>query len=103
MLEITCHNVLCYRLVWLAKSEEGWYLVQIFPAYVKGVAGSVATLVNWFSAYIVTMIFNYMLLWSAAGSFWIFAGECLLTIVFVALYVPETRGRTLEQIEASFK
>jgi hypothetical protein len=68
MLEITCHNVLCYRLVWLTKSEEGWYLVQIFPAYVKGVAGSVATLVNWFSAYIVTMIFNYMLLWSAAGT-----------------------------------
>jgi SP family sugar porter-like MFS transporter len=81
-----------------------WIIMsEIFPAYVKGVAGSVATLVNWFSAYIVTMIFNYMLLWSAAGSFWIFAGECLLTIVFVALYVPETRGRTLEQIEASFK
>jgi SP family facilitated glucose transporter-like MFS transporter 8 len=68
MLEIACHNVLHYRLVWLAKSEEGWYLLQIFPAYVKGVAGSVATLVNWFSAYIVTMIFNYMLLWSAAGT-----------------------------------
>ncbi|CAM6028039.1 unnamed protein product, partial [Sphagnum balticum] len=81
-----------------------WIIMsEIFPAYVKGVAGSVATLVNWFSAYIVTMTFNYMLLWSAAGSFWIFAGECLLTIVFVALYVPETRGRTLEQIEASFK
>ncbi|CAK9220067.1 unnamed protein product [Sphagnum troendelagicum] len=81
-----------------------WIIMsEIFPAYVKGVAGSVATLVNWFSAYIVTFTFNYMLLWSAAGSFWIFAGECLLTVVFVALYVPETRGRTLEQIEASFK
>jgi SP family sugar porter-like MFS transporter len=46
-----------------------WIIMsEIFPAYVKGVAGSVATLVNWFSAYIVTMIFNYMLLWSAAGT-----------------------------------
>jgi len=39
MLEIACHNVLCYRLVLLANSEEGWYLVQIFPTYVKGWQG----------------------------------------------------------------
>ena len=44
----------------------GW-AKQIFPAHVKGVAGSVATLVNWSCSYAVTMIFNYMLLWSSAG------------------------------------
>jgi hypothetical protein len=68
MLEIACHNVLCYKLVWLAKSEKGWYLVQIFPTYVEGVARSVASFVNWFSTYIVTMIFNYMFLWSVRGT-----------------------------------
>lgn len=41
--------------------------------------------------------------WFIAGSFWIFTLECIGTVVFVALYVPETRGRTLEQIEASFR
>jgi SP family facilitated glucose transporter-like MFS transporter 8 len=96
-------------LVYIATFSLGigaipWIIMsEIFPAHVKGVAGSVATLINWFCSYAVTMIFNYMLLWSSTGSFWIFAAECVGTVVFVALYVPETRGRTLEQIEASFK
>lgn len=96
-------------LVYIATFSLGigaipWIIMsEIFPAHVKGVAGSVATLVNWFCSYAVTMIFNYMLLWSSTGSFWIFATECVGTVVFVAMYVPETRGRTLEQIEASFK
>lgn len=81
---------------WIVMSE-------IFPANVKGLAGSLATLANWFAAWSVTMVFNFMLQWSSAGSFWIFAGECALTVVFVALFVPETRGRTLEEIEASFQ
>ena len=41
---------------------------QIFPTHVKGVAGSVATLINWFCSYAVTMVFNYMLLWSSTGN-----------------------------------
>lgn len=96
-------------LVYIAAFSLGigaipWIIMsEIFPGYVKGIAGSVATLVNWFCSYAVTMIFNYMLLWSSTGSFWIFAAECVGTVVFVALFVPETRGRTLEQIEASFK
>ncbi|XP_073391852.1 sugar transporter ERD6-like 4 isoform X2 [Physcomitrium patens] len=96
-------------LVYIAAFSLGvgaipWIIMsEIFPAHVKGTAGSVATLVNWFCSSAVTLIFNSMLLWSSTGSFWIFAAECVGTMVFVALYVPETRGRTLEQIEASFK
>ncbi|KAL2653494.1 hypothetical protein R1flu_021622 [Riccia fluitans] len=81
-----------------------WILMsEVLPSHVRGVAGSLATLANWGSAWAVTMTFNLMLEWSAAGSFWVFAGECAFTVVFVALIVPETRGRTLEEIEALFK
>lgn len=104
-----CELALVSLLVYIATFSLGigaipWIIMsEIFPAHVKGIAGSVATLVNWFCAYAITMIFNYMLLWSAIGSFWLFAAECIGTVIFVAMFVPETRGRTLEQIEASFK
>ncbi|KAK8633729.1 hypothetical protein V6N13_014567 [Hibiscus sabdariffa] len=54
-------------------------------------AGSLVILVNWTTAWISTYSFNYMMEWSSAG----------LTVVFVAKLVPETKGRTLEEIQAS--
>ncbi|KAJ7568995.1 hypothetical protein O6H91_01G056200 [Diphasiastrum complanatum] len=81
-----------------------WILMsEVFPVHVKGLAGSLATLVNWSSAWVVTMTFNFLLAWSSTGSFFIFSGICAFTVIFVALFVPETRGKTLEEIEASFK
>ncbi|BBM96970.1 MFS transporter, SP family, ERD6-like sugar transporter [Marchantia polymorpha subsp. ruderalis] len=80
-----------------------WILMsEVFPSHVRGLAGSLATLANWSCAWAVTMTFNLMLEWSASGSFWVFAAECALTVVFVVAIVPETRGRTLEEIEAFF-
>ncbi|XP_057832624.1 sugar transporter ERD6-like 4 isoform X2 [Cryptomeria japonica] len=76
---------------------------EILPARVRGTAGSLAILISWFSAWVVTLTFNFILEWSAPGSFWIFAAICVSNVIFVAFFVPETRGRTLEEIEASFK
>ncbi|KAJ7558999.1 hypothetical protein O6H91_04G065100 [Diphasiastrum complanatum] len=95
-------------LVYIASFSLGigpvpWIIMsEVFPARVKGLAGSLATLVNWFCAWIVTMTFNLLLAWSSTGSFFIFSGVCAFTVVFVALYVPETRGKTLEEIEDFF-
>lgn len=81
-----------------------WVLMsEILPPNVKGVGGSVATLANWLSSWAVTMTINLLLLWSAAGTFWIYAGVCLFTLIFVALWVPETKGQGLEEIQSSFR
>lgn len=42
-------------------------LLQIFPINVKGVAGSLATLVNWFGAWAVSYTFNFLMAWSSYG------------------------------------
>lgn len=82
---------------WLVMSE-------IFPAKARGVASAACVLTNWGMAFLVTKTFqNMMSLLTSAGTFWLFACMCLLNIIFTMIFVPETKGKTLEQIEAIFR
>ncbi|KAK5811256.1 hypothetical protein PVK06_026581 [Gossypium arboreum] len=74
---------------------------EIFPINIKGIAGSLATLVNWFGAWAVSYTFNFLMSWSSYGTFIIYAAINAVAIVFVITVVPETKGRTLEQIQAA--
>ncbi|EEF37622.1 sugar transporter ERD6-like 7 [Ricinus communis] len=74
---------------------------EIFPINIKGVAGSLATLMNWFGAWTISYTYNFLMSWSSYGTFIIYAAINALGIVFVAKVVPETKGRTLEQIQAA--
>nr|GEX13017.1 sugar transporter ERD6-like 7 [Tanacetum cinerariifolium] len=79
-----------------------WVIMsEIFPINIKGAAGSLATLVNWFGAWLISFTFNYLLSWSSYGTFIIYAAINAGAIVFVIKMVPETKGRTLEQIQAA--
>ncbi|XP_024015083.1 sugar transporter ERD6-like 9 isoform X1 [Eutrema salsugineum] len=77
-----------------------WVIMsEIFPMDMKVVAGSLVTITNWFTGWIVSYCFNFMIIWSQTGTFSIFAMISGLTIVFSWCLVPETRGLTLEEIQ----
>ncbi|XP_052625171.1 sugar transporter ERD6-like 16 [Lactuca sativa] len=79
---------------WLIMSE-------IFPLHIKGAAGSLVVLVNWLGAWVVSYSFNFLINWSPEGTFWLFSGFGIITIVFVVKMVPETKGKSLEEIQAT--
>ncbi|KAK9017952.1 hypothetical protein V6N11_000946 [Hibiscus sabdariffa] len=92
--------VLCGLLIFEGSFAVGmgavpWVLMsEIFPINVKGVAGSLVNLEHWFGAWAVSYTFNFLMDWSPPG-------VCAASVVFVAKVVPETKGRTLEEIQAS--
>ncbi|XP_065034778.1 sugar transporter ERD6-like 16 isoform X2 [Musa acuminata AAA Group] len=75
--------------------------ILVFPINIKGIGGSLVTLVNWFGSWAVSYAFNFLMSWSSAGTFFIFSAANAATIVFVAMVVPETKGRSLEEIQES--
>ncbi len=80
-----------------------WLLIsEIYPLQVRGLGSSVATCANWGSNMIVALTFLTLVnALGASGTFLIYFLVSLVSIVFVYLFVPETRGVSLEQIEAN--
>ncbi|XP_057328213.1 facilitated trehalose transporter Tret1-like isoform X2 [Microplitis mediator] len=78
-----------------------WLMMgEILPAKIRGGAASVATSFNWFCAFLVTKTFqNIISLMKITGAFWMYGTICIVGLLFVILFVPETRGRSLEDIE----
>ncbi|XP_031348943.1 facilitated trehalose transporter Tret1-like [Photinus pyralis] len=73
---------------------------ELFPSEIKSVASSIAGTLNWLMAFLITKFYGDMSA-SLGGdvTFYIFAGICLIGIVFVFFVVPETKDKTLAQIQ----
>ncbi|KAH9758742.1 Sugar transporter ERD6-like 6 [Citrus sinensis] len=81
-----------------------WVIMsEILPINIKGLAGSVATLANWLTVWLITMTANLLLNWSGGGTFAIYTVVSAFTVAFVSIWVPETKGKTLEEIQRSLR
>jgi SP family arabinose:H+ symporter-like MFS transporter len=77
-----------------------WVIVsEIYPTKVRGRGMSVAVTALWLVGYLGNQLFPIMQKGlGSAGTFWCFSTGALLTIILVGLLVPETKGRSLEEI-----
>ena len=76
-----------------------WVLIaEIFPNTIRGAAVAIAVAFQWISNFIVSSTFVSMLNWSPSGTYSIFGIVCVVAAIFVWRLVPETKGKTLEDM-----
>ncbi len=94
-------SVLCYVASFaIAMGPVVWVvLAEIFPTAIRGTAMSIATVCLWISCFLVSQFFPWMLDNLGGNCFFVYAFICAIAFIFVLVFVPETKGRTLEEIE----
>ena len=101
-------SILCLLLLNLAFSLAWgplpWLIMsEIFPLRARGPASSIATLSNWLLAFIVTNTYSSMVKGlTIHWTYWVYGIFCFVGFLFVYFFLPETKGKTLEEIEAMF-
>jgi MFS transporter, SP family, arabinose:H+ symporter len=78
-----------------------WVIIsEIFPTRIRGRAMSVGTFTVWFTNFVLMLLVPSLFTWiKPSGTFWLFAVLCLPAIPLTLFVIPETKGRTLEEIE----
>jgi MFS transporter, SP family, xylose:H+ symportor len=98
ILLITLCTIACYAL---SLAPVTWVLIsEIFPNRIRGLGVSISVSALWLASFLLTFTFpilNHGL--GTAGTFWIYGAICMAGFLFVLARVPETKGKTLEEIE----
>ncbi|MEY9212166.1 sugar porter family MFS transporter [Thermobifida halotolerans] len=88
--------VLFFALSW---GVVTWVLLgEMFPLRIRAAAMAVATATQWIANWLVTVTFPPLRDWSLSGTYLVYTSFALLSFVFVARYIRETKGRTLESM-----
>ncbi len=90
---IACYAMSLAPVTWVVISE-------IFPNRIRGAAIAVAVMSLWIACFILTYTFPILdRHLGTAGTFWLYSGICLAGFIFIFFKLPETKNKTLEQIE----
>ena len=77
---------------------------EVFPLEGREVGMTITTIVNWtFAGLVMGNALSFMHEHGNASIFYVFAGFCVLSMIFLKFFVPETKGITLEQLESNLK
>jgi len=98
VLVLTLGAIACYAVT---LAPVTWVLIsEIFPNKVRSKAISVAVGALWIASFALTYSFPLInRVFGSSGTFWGYGAVCMLGSLFIFFFVPETKGRTLEEIE----
>ena len=79
-------------------------LAELFPIRVKTVVSSLAQFNLWVVTFLIILIWPYLEVWfGTSGAFFIFAVINSFSLLFVVLFIPETKGKAVDEIERLFQ
>jgi SP family sugar porter-like MFS transporter len=93
---VTAISIYCLTLAPIT-----WVLLsEIFPNKIRGLAMSVSTFALWLACVILTISFPFLnKLFGASGTFTLYSMICILGFFYILKNLPETKNKSLEQIE----
>jgi SP family arabinose:H+ symporter-like MFS transporter len=92
LLYVAAFSIGMGPLVWTVLGE-------IFPNRIRTQAASACVLLLWLANFAVSQFFPWLLRTYEYKVFWLFGAICLFSVGFIWLLVPETKGRSLEDLE----
>ena len=99
MLLLVVAAIACYAM---SLAPVTWVVIsEIFPNRIRGAAMSVAVTSLWIACFILTYTFPLLnTRFGPARTFWIYSAVCVAGFLFIKLRLPETKGKTLEEVVA---
>jgi len=99
-------SIVCYIIfIAISLAPLGWLLIsEVFPLHVRGIGMSIGSLSHWGFNAIIT--FTFLKLVHTVGidfTFWCYALICVIGLVWGYYYIPETKGKSLEEIEKHWR
>ena len=93
VIAIACYAMSLAPVTWVVLSE-------IFPNRIRGVAMSIATFALWAACFVLTYTFPLLnKILDASGTFWLYGIICVFGFWYILKKLPETKGKSLEEIE----
>ena len=93
VMAIACYAMSLAPVVWVVLSE-------IFPVRIRGMAMAISTFFLWAACFLLTYTFPILNeAVGASGTFWLYGAICLSGFFFIRAKLPETKGKTLEELE----
>jgi len=74
-------------------------LSEIFPTKIRGQAMGIATMSLWIACAVLSQTFPWLIENLGGNCFYLYAGICVLALIFTLTMIPETKNKTLEEIE----